>query len=279
MTMSKCARIGTAIAVVAVVAVGGAGAALFGAMVDETHFPRPTAEFDALRGEMDAVHGVRVLQSERWVEAPTFSHPSSWMSVETTAAALPTMLDALCESTYAEPVSWAIEVETSSGTRVSLYSEATLGCAQFGLDPLGTVSEIDAVAPGTQVQAAVADTGLLTLFSMTYDGIDTVAPLVAGAETIRTAARLPVDTAVEVAGSQLGVTVRDGEAAAYDALLTRLIDEFDVSYFAFGGGGTPTDGVEKVQVIAPAEYHAAITSAIEESALPVADLPVAFLDG
>ncbi len=278
MTNSRRARAGIILAVAGVIAVGGAGVALLGAMVDETHFARPTADFDALREETDAVDGVTVLQSERWVEAPTFSHPSSWMSVETTPAALPALLETVCDNTYDEPVSWAVEVVSSSGTRVSLFSDAALGCARFGLNAVGAVAKIDAVAPGVQVQAAVADSRTLTLFSFAYDGLDAVAPLVAGAEAIRAAALLPADMPVEVAGSQLGVTVRPGEGAAYNALLTRLIDDFDVTYFSFGGGGTPVDGVEKLQVIAPQENHAAIASLIEESALPVAALPVMFLE-
>lgn len=276
MPRSLGARIGIGAAVVGVIAVGGAGVVLFGLTADETHFDRPSAEFDVLRAEIAAVEGVDVAHSERWVEAPTFSGPSSAVSVTVRADALPELLALACTATYPDPVSWAVEVDTVDQTRVSLFSDAGRGCLDVGFDPLAAVAEIDRSAPGAQVQAAVMQNGMFSLYSLD-DAFEDVIPLVARAENVRDAAGLPSAGAIEVAGSRLGVAVGPGEGPAYEQLLTRLIDEHDVTSFFSPAGGTPIDGVEKVQIAAPERHHAAVEAAIARSTLPIADLPVTFL--
>jgi hypothetical protein len=276
MPRSLGARIGIGAAVVGVIALGGAGVLLFGLTIDETHFDRPSAEFDALRTEIATVDGVEVVGSERWVEAPTFSDPSSSMSVTVDADALPDLLARACGSTYPDAVSWAIEVDTAAETRVSLFSDAAHGCPAIGFDPTPVVAEIDRVAPGVQVQAAVMDNGMFSLFAM-ENGFEELVPLVAQAETVRDAAELAPGGAVEVAATRLGVTVGPGEGPAYAALLTRLVDDYGVTYFSAASGGTPIDGIEKVQLAAPERNHAAVEAAIAQSALPLTALPVAFL--
>src|SRR4051794_30687428 len=54
---------------------------IFAWMVNEEHFDRPSQEFDELRAEIENLPGVEGVENERWVEAPTFADPTSWMSV------------------------------------------------------------------------------------------------------------------------------------------------------------------------------------------------------
>ncbi|MCI9858713.1 hypothetical protein [Microbacterium proteolyticum] len=276
MPRSLGARIGIGAVVAGVITLGGAGVVLFGWAVDETHFDRPSAEFDALRTEIAAVEGVDVAHSERWVEAPTFSDPSSAVLLKVRADALPDLLALACASTYPDPVSWAVEVDTVARTRISLFSDAGRGCLDVGFDPLSAVAEIDRSAPGAQVQAAVMENGMFTLYSLD-DAFEDLIPLVSRAETVRDAAGLPPAGAIEVAGSRLSVAVGPGEGPAFEQLLTRLIDDHDVTSFFSPAGGTPIDGVEKVQVTAPERHHAAVEAAIARSTLPIAGLPVTFL--
>ena len=276
MPKSSGARIGIGAAVVGVVVLVGAGVLFYGLMVDETRFGRPSAEFDAARSEIASVEGVEIVYSERWVEAPTFSDPASYISVTVRADALPDLLDRACESTYPDAVSWAIEVDTASETRVSLFSDPAPGCLEIGFDPVPVVAEIDRVAPGLPVQAALMDSGMFTLHTM-EDVFEGLVPLVAHAEAVRDAAGLAPRRPVEVAGSRLGVTVGPGEGPAYEELLTLLIADYEVSYFGAASGDTQMDGVDKVQVAAPEQHHAAIEAAIARSSLPLSDLPVAFL--
>ncbi len=270
-------RIGVAAAVVGAIATGGAALLLFGWMIDETRFDRPDAAFDALAAEVSAVPGVTDVQKQRWVEAPLFVNPSSWMQVTGDVSAFTAVRDVACASTYSEPVKWGFDLDVGGGTRVTAYTGEGRGCPEVGFDLESVASEIGRVAPGNIIQAAVWDTGRFALSSLDGPGVAQLLPLVAHADTLRDAAGVAPSMPVEVGGSQLGVEIRPGEAAAYHALLTTLIDDHDVTFFSYGGGGTPIDGVETVQVTAPDAQHAAVERLIAASGLPVAELPVSFL--
>ncbi|BAJ74084.1 archaeal/vacuolar-type H+-ATPase subunit A [Microbacterium testaceum StLB037] len=279
--MTTRARIGIAAAVLGTVAVGGAAVVMFGWMIDETRFDRPDPAFDALASEIAAVPGVTDVQKQRWVEAPAFLATSSWVQVTAEASAFPEVREIACETTYPDAVEWGFDLESAGGTRVSAFADAARGCPAFGFDLEPVASEIFRVAPGSVIQAAIWDAERFALSSLDGGASEVVAhllPLVAHADTLREAAGVDPAMPVEVSGPRLGVEIGPGEAAGYHALLTTLIGDHDVSFFSFGGGGTPIDGVEKVQVTAPDAQHAAIERLIADSGLPVADLPVAFLE-
>lgn len=88
MTVSVSKRL--RLSVMSLVAVGLACGAMvmLGWMVDETHFDRPDEGFDELAAQMERLPGVSVDAKERWVEAPTFSNPTSWMGITTVEAGL-----------------------------------------------------------------------------------------------------------------------------------------------------------------------------------------------
>lgn len=281
MPMTTRARIGIAAAVAGAIAVGGAAVVVFGWMIDETRFDRPDPAFDALAAEIAGVPGVSDVQKQRWVEAPLFANPSSWVQVTSEAAAFPEVRDIACDTAYPDAVEWGFDLEGAGGTRVSAYADAGRGCPEFGFDLEAVASEIFRVAPGSVIQAAIWDAERFALSSLDGRRSEVGAqllPLVAHADTLREAAGVDPAMPVEVSGPRLGVEIGPGEAAGYHALLTTLVDEHDVTYFSFGGGGTPIDGVEKVQVTAPDAQHDAIERLIADSGLPVAALPVAFLE-
>lgn len=272
-------RVGTVLGVLAVIVVGGGTVMMYGFLVDETRFDRPSAEFDVLRSDVAAVPGVRSVDAQRWVEAPTFSVPSSWVRITADAEAIPAVLDTACSTTYPEAVSWNLDVDTAAGTGVSLHADATHGCPDFGVDPGAVVAELDRLVPGIRIYASVGQGRRLVLSSVEEpaSGFADVLPLVENADDLRRAAGIGPDAVVEVGASLLIVDVEAGRGSATHSLLTTLADRYDVTGFFAGGSGTPVDGVDKVQVTAPAQHHAAITETIAGSGLPFATLPVAFL--
>ncbi|WP_153004159.1 hypothetical protein [Microbacterium testaceum] len=281
MPMTARARIGIAAAVVGAIAVGGAAVVMFGWMIDETRFDRPDPAFDALASEISAVPGVSDVQKQRWVEAPAFLATSSWVQVTASASAYPEVREIACDTTYPDAVEWGFDLEGAGGTRVSAYADAGRGCPELGFDLEAVASEISRVAPGSVIQAAIWDAERFALSSLDGRASEVAAqllPLVAHADALREAAGVDPAMPVEVSGVRLGVEIGPGEGAGYHALVSTLIDEHDVTFFSFGGGGTPIDGVEKVQVTAPDSQRAAIERLIADSGLPVAALPVAFLE-
>ncbi|BFM26066.1 hypothetical protein [Microbacterium sp. che218] len=278
MPTSLRSRIAVVAAATAAVAVLGGGVMMFGLMADEARFPRSDPAFDALGAHVASIPGVTDVQSERWVEAPLFVQPHASLSVTVSGDDLDEVWRLACSSEYPDAVSWGFDVVTVADTRVSFAGEADGGCPDVGFDPAPVVTEIGRLAPGENVQAAIWDDARLGI--STIDGRETadrLLPLVAGADALRTAAGVDPGTPVEVSGPQLGVVVGPGEAQRYHDLLTRLIDTYGATALHLGGGGTPIDGIEKVQLAAPAEHHAAIEREIAASGLPIADLAVAFL--
>lgn len=274
------ARIGIVAAVVGVIVAGGAGLTLFGWMIDETHFDRPDPAFDALAAEVAAVPGVSDVQKSRWVEAPLFVRPFSSLHVAADQSSFPALREIACDTTYPDAVMWSVELAAAAGTRVSAFAPEGLGCPDFGFDVAPVASELGRIAPGSVVQVAVWESRRFSLSSLDVEpdgGITPLLPLVANADTLRGIAGVDPTLVVEVASPSLGVEIGPGESTGYHALLSTLAEEHDVTFFSFGGGGTPTDGVKKVQLTAPASQHAAIERLIAASGLPVAALPVSFL--
>jgi hypothetical protein len=71
-------RVGLWVAALAAVGVVVGTVAMFGWMIDETHFDRPHEGFDRLTAQIESLPGVSIDEKERWVEAPTFSDPPSF---------------------------------------------------------------------------------------------------------------------------------------------------------------------------------------------------------
>ncbi|MDF2992310.1 MAG: archaeal/vacuolar-type H+-ATPase subunit [Microbacterium sp.] len=281
MPMTTRKRVGIAAAIAGAIAVGAGAVVLFGWMIDETHFDRPDPAFDALTAEVEAVPGVSGVISERWVEAPLFADVTSSVHVVADASAFTAVQAVACENAYPDAVMWSVDLAGAAGARVSAFADAGRGCPAFGFDLEPVASEIFRVAPGTVIQAAIWDAQRFALSSLdggASEGLSTLLPLVEHADTLRELARVDAAMPVEVSGPQLGVEIGPGEAAEYHALLSTLVEDHDVTFFAFGGGGVPTDGVEKVQVTAPESERADVGRLIAASSLPVAALPVGFLE-
>lgn len=274
-----------------VAALGSAGLlagaiTVFGWMIDETRFDRPDEGFDRLTTRLAGIPGVSVDASQRWVEAPTFLRPSSWVQLTVDESSLPALLDSACSSGYPDAVDWSLRVRTDGGNVVSASTdpEASRGasgdrCPDVGFDLLGVVDQVDRTAQGLDLQAAVWEEGRFALVSLDEDplGLPALLPLVAGAEDLRDAAGLPRDRSVEVNSSQLILVVEPGEQERYAEVLTGLVAEHGVSSYWADGGGEQIDGVEKVQIVARESEQGPIEEALRTSGLHIADLPVRFL--
>lgn len=269
--------------VAAVVVLGGVAVVLFGLMSDETHFDRPSAEFDALEAEVVALPGVTAVAKERWVEAPIFSNPMSTVTVTLERSALPAVLDAACATDYPDPVTWGLVVGTPGGAEVSMFAERVASgtgpaCPDFRLDAVGAVDALDRIAPGRTVQLAVWDTGRLSVLDArdALDGRGTIAdmlPFVARANEVRQAAGLDTDTEVDVSSTALFAAVGPGEGPRYADLLRRLVDEYGVTTFWDGAGG---DGAPSVRIGGGAAHAHEIEAAIRASGLRIAQAGVDF---
>jgi len=279
-------RVWIAAAVVAGVGVAFAAMIIFGWMIDETHFDRPDQDFDRLVAQIDETPGAIVDAHERWVEAPMFSDPTSWIQLTVDEENLPELLATACASGYPDSVDWSLLVQAQSGTVVSLYTDAAPGgrasdtpCPDFGFDAAGLVGEISRSEPGVDVQASIWDNGRFALVVTDDDpgGLSAVLPLVARADAVRAAAGLDPRRPVEINAGGLSVVIQPGEHDRYLDLLCALADQHGVTSFWADGGGIPIDGVRKVQVTAPAQEHVSIEAAISASGLQIADLPVRFI--
>jgi len=278
-------RVWISVLVLAIVGVGIGALMLLAWMVDETHFDRPSQEFDDFERQVASLPGVDGVDKERWVEAPTFSHPTSWMSVSLDEAGLPGLLEAACSTDYPDPVTWSMLVRTPAGADVSLHAGATdpsaadsgTQCPDFGFDAVALVHELDRVATGLAVQPVIWDNGRFALVALD-GGFVQVLPLVEHADELLAAAGLDTDNAVEISSPNLGVVLEPGESEEYLALLTELTELHSVRSFWADPDGSQADGIEKVQIVAPEDEHAAIEDRIRASGLHIADLPVRFIE-
>lgn len=258
---------------------------VFGWMIDETHFTRHDARFDALVQQIDALPEVLTVESERWVEAPTFSDPTSWIGLTVDADGLPSLIEAACASDYPDVVTWSVNVRSAAGSEISLNGSgaasdaaAESGCLDFGFDGVRLVEKIDDVAPGLAVSPMVMDNGAFTLVSLDESaGFSHLLPLVARSGELREAAGLEADRPVEINAFALGVRIEPDETAEYLGLLTRLADDHGVTNFWETDAAAQTDGVAKVQLTAPEREHAAIEKVIRASGLRIGDFEVRFL--
>ncbi len=273
-----------ALATGAVVAVLAAGV-LFAWTVNETHFDRPSEQFDQFGAEIAGIPGVESVDNERWVEAPTFSHPTSWMSVSVSADGLSGVIEAACASDYADPVTWTIrvggaaEVTLNAGPPAPAQSDGARACPDFGFDAVSLVDELGRVAPGLAVQPAVWDDGRFALVALEVpSGFTSVLPLVSNAGRLLEAAGLPATGIVEINSQNLGFTFEPGERDRCVALLTELAEEYGASSFWVTSADASADGTGNVQVVAPAAQHDAIEEAIRSSGLSFARDPVSFLE-
>lgn len=264
-------------------------AVLYGWMIDETHFDRPSQEFDRLETQLEDIPGVVGVATERWVEAPTFSNPTSWVSVTVDEAGFPGLLEAACSTDYPDPVTWSIRVRTPAAAEVSLHSAPTVAnsadgderCPDFGFDAAPLVDELDRAAPGLAIQPSIWENGRFALVVVEEEempaGFIHLLPLIEHADDLLVAAGLDANEAVEINSANLGFVLEPGESDQYLALLTELTEARAVRSYWADGGGTTVDGVEKVQIVAPDQQHAAIEEVIRSSGLHIADLPVRFV--
>ncbi|MCT9821433.1 hypothetical protein N3K63_14200 [Microbacterium sp. W1N] len=272
--------------------VGGAvlvgGVVIYGWMIDETHFDRPSARFDELAARVEAAPGVSEVSTERWVEAPTFAQPTSWLSATVDAAALPAVLDEVCAGDHPDPVTMSLRVRTAAGTTVSLHGEAAAApraadavCPAFGFDAAPLVSALDEVVPGLEVQPAVWDAGRFAIVATADPAapLSALLPLVAHADDLARAAGRDPGEPIEINAATLGLTVAAGERGRTQALLRELADERGVVAFWADDGSGRSDGAPQVQVTAPAAQHAAITRAIRASGLAFADYEISAAEG
>lgn len=281
-------RMSLSIIVIVIVGLGIGVAVVLGWMTDETHFDRPTAEFDELEEHVEALPGVHRVEKERWVEAPTFSNPTSWMSVRVDDAGLPALLEAACWTDYPDAITWSIHVRTSAHTEVSLHAEptapmttgSTARCPDFGLDASRLVGELDRVVPGIAIQPAIWEGrfALVALEEEMPEGYAHLLPLIKRADDLIGAAGFARSNVVEINSTNLGLILEPGESDRYLELLTELAEDHSVRSYWADGGGTPIDGVERVQIVAPDQQHASIRQLIRSSGLHIADLPVRFLE-
>ncbi|QHF23002.1 hypothetical protein GTU73_02590 [Rathayibacter sp. VKM Ac-2804] len=276
------------LAAVAATGLAVGGATLFSWTISETQFDRPDPGFDRLTAEVAALPGVSAPESARWVEAPVFADPTSWIGVDVDRAGLAALLDTACATEYADPVSWSVRVRTDGGTALGVSSPADerpagARCPDFGVDPAGLLGPLDGVADGLELQAAVREGvgGEGSRFSLIAledpAGVVDLLPLVARAEDLRDAGGIAAGSLVEISGSTLSVLVRPGEQERYARLLAELIERHGVTGYFDSSDGTQSDGVDKIQVTAPEAEHAAIEEALRESGLSIAELPVRFL--
>lgn len=280
-------RIWIAVVLTAVVGAVLWGLVLLAWMVDETRFDRPSEEFEAFAAEVASLPGVESVDTERWVEAPTFSDPTSVLAVTVQQSGLPALLETACTADYPDPISWGIVVRTPSAAEVTLNGGPAPaagggdGCLDFGYDAVPLVAELDRVAPGVAIAPAAWREGTLSLVESTEvppAGYTALLPLVDHSEDLLVAAGFSAAGDVEINSATLGMILEPGESDAYLRLLTELAEDHGVTSFWASSADEQTDGVAKVQVVAPDSQHAAIEDAIRSSGLRIAELPVRFLE-
>lgn len=259
---------------------------VFGWMVDETHFDRPSEALDEFETQLENLPGVDSVETERWVEAPTFADPTSWVSVTVDEAGADDLIEAACSTDYPDAVTWSILVRTPSATEVSLHAAPAAGnaggarCPDFGFDAMRLVGELDRVGKGLAIQPVIWEKGRFALVAVEEEmpeGFRHLLPLVEHADDLLAAAGLGANDVVEINSMNLGFLLEAGERERYLAMLQELAENQAVSSYWADGGGAPTDGVA-IQLVAPDRQHAAIEAIIRSSGLHIADLPLRFLE-
>lgn len=245
-----------------------------GWMVDETHFERPSPEFDALVADVEALPGVSVEYSERWVEAPSFVSPYAALALAVDDEALPAVIDVLCASGYPERLSTSVRATTGSGTVVSLHDERggdASACPRFGFDAATVVAALDRAAPGLEVQPAMwSRTFGFSSFEDAAPGFAHLVPLIEHSERLRGAVGLAPETPVAVESMNLSVRFLPEERAGYAALLTELADR-GVAVFASSAADEQADGIARIHITAPLAEHAAIERIVRAAGLDISD--------
>jgi hypothetical protein len=274
-------RVGVSVAVVAAIGITFGTLVMFAWTIDETHFDRPDERFDRLAATLEAVPGVSVDERARWVEAPTFSDPSSWIRLTVDEANLPALLSVACTADYSEEVSWSLRVSVANKSSVSLNADGVdrSPCPDFGFDAVGLVGDVGASLPGLDLQATIWDNGRFALAAL--DGnpatLSALLPLVDHAEGVRDAAGLDPRRSIDIDTATLGATIYPEEHDRYRALLSELVENRAVTSFWADTEGGQAGGVDRVQIVAPDSEHAGIERAIRASGLEIADLPVRFI--
>ncbi|MFD3444435.1 hypothetical protein ACFDTO_07540 [Microbacteriaceae bacterium 4G12] len=268
-----------------VVGLVGGAITVFGWTISETHFAQPDEDFDRLTARIEDLPGVRVDEKERWVEAPTFSQPNSWIGLTVEAAGLPGLVAAACTTEYAGPVSWSFRVRSERGSVVSGHSDTAPSrvaggsrCPALGFDAGGLLREIDSTVPGLVLQPSFWDDRfVLVTLEDELAGIAPLLPMVAHADDFRDAAGLDSNLFVEINAGNLMLIIEPGEHDRYVRLLSDLVGEHGVTSFWASDAASQTDGMAKVQIVAPDQEHAEIENRIRDSGLHIADLPIRFI--
>ena len=133
--------------------------------------------------------------------------------------------------------------------------------------------------PGVDLQVAIGDGGGLALVVLgdEPESMSGLLTLVDRVGALRDAAGLDSSRSVEINAATLTLVMQPAENEKYLALLSDLTQNHGVTSYWADGGGTPIDGVDKVQIVAPDREHDGIEDAIRASGLHVADLPVNFI--
>ncbi|PPG77352.1 hypothetical protein C5C52_14510 [Rathayibacter sp. AY1E5] len=239
--------------------------------IDETPFARPDAGFDRLTSEVAAVPGVSLDGAERWVEAPAFGPPTSWVGVAVEEPALADALATACATEYADPVLWSFRATSAGGNALSFAGaeEPTGACPAPAVDASGLLERIDGLGRGLELHASLREGAFaLDSFEDVSGGLPALLPIVRAAEDLRDAAGAERGAPVEISGPWAAITVGPGEQERTAALLTTLVEEHGVTaYWATEDG---------LRIVAPDGGHAAIEAAVRDSGLPVADRPLRF---
>ncbi|WP_344065120.1 hypothetical protein [Microbacterium pumilum] len=260
-------------------------------MIDDTRFGRPSEEFDAVAAQIEDLPGVSSVESDRWVEAPFVDAPSSSIAVTVDEGGLPGVLDAACSTDYPGNIQWSLRVHTATATLVSVHEKSDepedggggSPCPSFGFDAVGLVEEIDRVVPGLAIQSSIWEDGMLTLVALGEESavseasLASLLPLVAHSGELLAGAGMGPTAHLEINASTLGLIVEPGEEDAYVALLTRLAEDHDVRNFWADGSGTPEDGIERVQIVAPEGQRTMIEQLVRASGLHIAEFPIKFV--
>ena len=205
-------RVWLSLGVLAMIGFASGALVMFGWMVDETHFDRPSQEFDDSRRRSrtsPASTASRRSAGSKRRRSRTRRRGCPSRSIE---AGLPGLLAAACSTDYPDAVTWSIRVRTPAEAEVSLYAAPTTAnidgagarCPDFGFDAVRLVDELDRVAPGLAIQPTIWDNGRLALVALEERDPDRVHPPSAACRARRRSARRRRSRCERRRGDQLG---------------------------------------------------------------------------